>query len=331
MYKFVIGVDISKSTLDVGLKIADQKEIIHDSFLNKALGFKHFLEWAKPLVEDMNQLVVCIEHTGYYTHAFCDFLQKKNITFSLINPLQIKRSMGMRRGKTDKRDSEMIALYGIRFQDDLIVSKVLDKELLTLQLLLAQRKRLLNMELSLKRSTKHLKHCLPKSYNGKINKENLCLEKIIKGKRIDVEEEILRLIRENPPLDRNYKLLLSIPGVGKQTAQYTILYSSNFQKISEPRKFACYSGVVPFHHQSGTSINKPSRVSYYSNKTMKSLLNFAAMSAVKVDPELRKYYKKKVEDGKSKMSVLNAVRNKIVHRIFAVVKRGTPFVSKPVF
>ena len=64
---------------------------------------------------------------------------------------------------------------------------------------------------------------------------------------------------------------------------------------------------------------------------MKSLLNFAAMSAVKVDPELKKYYKKKVEDGKSKMSVLNAVRNKVVHRIFAVVKRGTPFVLKPVF
>lgn len=331
MYKFVIGVDISKSTLDVGLKIADQQQINHNSFLNKSLGFKHFSEWIKPLVEDMNQLVVCMEHTGYYTHAFCTFLQRKHIAFSLINPLQIKRSMGMRRGKTDKRDSEMIALYGMRFQEDLIVSKVLDKELLTLQLLLAQRKRLLDMELSLKRSIKHLKHCLPKSCNVKIVKEDIKLEQSLTKKRIETEEEIVSLIGQLPLMERNYKLLLSIPGVGRQTAQYVILYSRNFQRIRDPRKFACYSGVVPFAHQSGSSINRPPRVSYYSNKTMKSLLNFAALSAVKSDPELKKYYEKKVDEGKSKMSVLNAVRNKIVHRIFAVVKRGTPYVARPVF
>ena len=331
MYKFVIGVDISKFTLDVSLKIASRQEITHDSFLNKPLGFKHFLEWLKPQVDDLDQLVVCMEHTGYYTHAFCSFLQKKHIAFSLINPLQIKRSMGMRRGKTDKRDSEMIALYGMRFQEDLKVSKVLDKELLTLQLLLAQRKRLLDMELSLKRSIKHLKHCIPKSYNSKIVKENTGLEQKLAQKRIKVEEEIERLIGQVPQMERNYKLLLSIPGVGQQTAQYVILYSRNFERIREARKFACYSGVVPFAHQSGSSINRRPRVSYYSNKTMKSLLNFAAMGAVKSDPELKKYYEKKVGEGKSKMSVLNAVRNKIVHRIFAVVKRGTPFVRRPVF
>ena len=87
-------------------------------------------------------------------------------------------------------------------------------------------------------------------------------------------------------MQRNYNLLLSIPGVGQQTAQYVILYSRNFERIRDPRKFACYSGVVPFAHQSGSSINRPPRVSYYSNKRMKSLLNFAAMGAVKADPEL---------------------------------------------
>jgi len=58
---------------------------------------------------------------------------------------------------------------------------------------------------------------------------------------------------------------------------------------------------------------------------MKSLLHLAAMSAIRLNNELRTYYRRKVGEGKNKMSVLNAVRNKIVHRIFAVVKNQTMY------
>ncbi|WP_340152280.1 hypothetical protein [uncultured Marivirga sp.] len=37
---------------------------------------------------------------------------------------------------------------------------------------------------------------------------------------------------------------------------------------------------------------------------------------------------RKVEEGKGKMSAINAVRNKLLHRVVAVVKRGTPYVEK---
>ena len=89
---------------------------------------------------------------------------------------------------------------------------------------------------------------------------------------------------------------------------------------------APYAGIAPFEKQSGTSLNTKSRVSHYANKKMKVLLNLAASSAIQADPELKTYYNRRIENGKSKMSTLNIVRNKIVHRIFAVVKRGTPFV-----
>ena len=52
----------------------------------------------------------------------------------------------------------------------------------------------------------------------------------------------------------------------------------------------------------------------------------AALAAVRFDNELKAYYKRKVEEGKNKMSVLNAVRNKLIHRIMAVLKRRTPYV-----
>ena len=44
------------------------------------------------------------------------------------------------------------------------------------------------------------------------------------------------------------------------------------------------------------------------------------MSAIRLNNDLRKYYLRKTEEGKNKMSVLNAVRNKIIHRVYAVIK-----------
>jgi len=64
---------------------------------------------------------------------------------------------------------------------------------------------------------------------------------------------------------------------------------------------------------------------------MKSILNFGAMNAIRNDPELRAYYLRKTKQKSSKMLVLNAVRNKLIHRMFAVVKRQTPYVVKPAF
>ncbi|WP_439559539.1 transposase, partial [Dyadobacter sp.] len=95
--------------------------------------------------------------------------------------------------------------------------------------------------------------------------------------------------------------------------------------ITEPRKMACYCGIVPFDHQSGTSIRKQPKVSIYADKSMKSILHLAAMSAIRFDNKLRTYYLRKVAEGKNKMSVLNAVRNKIVHIIFALIKNQATY------
>lgn len=60
---------------------------------------------------------------------------------------------------------------------------------------------------------------------------------------------------------------------------------------------------------------------------MKRLLHLSAMIASHSDNELRNYYQKRLDEGKHRMEVLNIIRNKIVARVFAVVKRGTPYVE----
>jgi len=104
------------------------------------------------------------------------------------------------------------------------------------------------------------------------------------------------------------------------TALNVIVATNEFEKISEVKKLACYAGIAPFEHTSGTSIRGKTRVSKLANMTLKKLLTLAAMSAIKWNEEIKVYYKRKVAEGKNKMSVLNAVRNKLISRIFACVK-----------
>ncbi|WP_027420416.1 transposase, partial [Crocinitomix catalasitica] len=98
--------------------------------------------------------------------------------------------------------------------------------------------------------------------------------------------------------------------------------------IKEAKKYACYSGVVPFDYSSGTSVNKRSRVSPMANKSIKTILHMAAMSAIQCEGDLKHYYLRKVAEGKNKMSVLNAVRNKLILRIFSCVNQNRIYQKK---
>lgn len=331
MYNLVIGLDISKSTLDATLVRFGEKESAHDSFLNKKLGFQQLDRWIRRAVSGEDRVLVCMEHTGHYAQKLVAFLRGRSYDVAQVNPLKIKRSMGLRREKSDKADSMAIALYGLRFQEDLRVNASTDAEFLDLQLLLAHRKRVQEKVLAFQRQEKYLRHCLSNACAKVIVKDLLRFKKYFAKELRRIDALVDRFVEQHPGIGRNYDLLVSIPGIGRIIALYTILYTKNFEQIACPRKFACFAGVVPFRNESGTSVRKGSRVSFYANRKLRGMLNFGAMNAVKADPQLKAYYQKKTAEKNSKMLVLNAVRNKLVHRMFAVVRRGTPYVARPVF
>jgi transposase len=122
-------------------------------------------------------------------------------------------------------------------------------------------------------------------------------------------------------------LVSSVKGVGLILGVNFLVYTGGFTLFDDWRKFACYSGIAPFEYQSGSSIKGKKKVSQIANKTIKALLSNAACSCIQFSEELKSYYKKRLAEGKSKMSTQNIIRNKIVARVFAVVKRGSPFVE----
>lgn len=330
MEKMVVGIDISKATIDACIvNASDVQERYHDSFLNKLFGFKQLMQWVNS--KESKEVFYCIENTGYYSRSLCDFLKSNHLEFAQVNAAEIKMSMGIKREKSDPSDALMIAMYGIKFPERVYKNTLLETKLLGVQLLLSQRKMLQEKELAFQRSLKLTRHCLPTDKVAKLLvKDNLRHRKYLQKERKKIENSLEEYIDQFPDIKHNYELLKSIPGIGSIIALQTIVQTHNFEQIKCARKFSCYCGVAPFKNESGTSIRKGTRVSFFGHKGLKRILNFGAMNAVKCDPQLRLYYQRKVGEGKSKMSVLNAVRNKLIHRMFATVKRGTPYVIQAV-
>ena len=142
-----------------------------------------------------------------------------------------------------------------------------------------------------------------------------------------IEKLIQALISNNDLLNQQNKLLLSVPGIGTQTAANMIASTNAFTSFSNWRKYACHCGVAPFEYSSGSSVKGRTKVNHMANKKLKSLLNMAALSAKKYDTEISHYFERKVKEGKNKMLVLNAIRCKVISRAFAVINRNSPFVN----
>lgn len=140
-----------------------------------------------------------------------------------------------------------------------------------------------------------------------------------------IENKIVNLINENVELKNQYERIQTIPGVGKVLETSMIVKTKGFTDIKTACKMACYSGVAPFDHRSGSSKYHKPRVSTMADKEFKKVLHLAALSTIRLDNDLAKFYKRKVEQGKNKMSVLNAIRNKIIHRIYAIIKNNSVY------
>ena len=102
-----LGLDISKLHFDA---VLHQKKL-HRQFENNQSGFKALSKWIKNMKYSWNDILVCFENTGYYSLDISYYLHSNNIDYIQEHGLQIKRSIGFRRGKSDKADAFDIAFY----------------------------------------------------------------------------------------------------------------------------------------------------------------------------------------------------------------------------
>lgn len=327
-YKAFIGIDISKETIDVAIRTKVIKEPLHEKFENDKKGYNSMLSWIKKQagISGMESFF-CMEHTGVYALPLACFLTEKQVPFRLENPYHLKHSMGIQRGKDDKADAKMIARYAYMHHEELRLTEFPGFILIRLQSLLSHRERLVKTRKMYNVAPKELSEFSGKEVHSFISDESKEIVELLEIKIKSAEKEIETLIANDEGLKKNFELTRSVKGVGLVIAAYMLVYTQNFTSITDSRRFASYSGIAPFGAKSGTSINKSPHVSHLANKRMKSLLNNGAWVAVKYDKELKTYYNRKLKEGKHELVIINAVRNKLVGRVFATIKRGTPYVE----
>lgn len=330
--KFFLGIDVSKPYFDVSiLKVTDHEK--HDietvRFGNSLVGIKTFDKWLKKLKVpfDENTLLV-IENTGIYHRQLWSYCNQKQLPIHIGNSAHIKWSFGIARGKNDKIDSVRLCRYAFKESDTLKATPALVPQLLQLKDLMTSRTKLLSQKNSIKVYLKELSNVTDKAIQNILEKAHkTAIEGIIKSIKT-IEVQIGEIISTNVAFKRNYDLLITVPGVGKLLAVYLICCTNNFATKITGKQLACYAGVVPFDHTSGISVKGRSRVHTMANKTLKKMLHLSALSAMQYYQEFKTYYNRKKEEGKHSMSILNAIRNKIVLRAVAVVNNKAPYVDK---
>ena len=226
-----------------------------NSLATPAVGRSFFL------AKSVRICAVCSSSVLLILYSLLDFLTRKNYAIWLENALAIKKSLGFQRGKSDQLDAQRIAQYAFRFKDK--AQRWLPDRAVIRQLkaLVSIRERFIKARASLSQPLNEYKRFMPASY--KMFKEGCKgswqgIAKDIKA----VEKQLEELIKADEKLKEQYTIATSVKGIGPVTACQMILCSGEFTKKQTGKQLACYAGVVPFAHSSGSSVRGRARGSH---------------------------------------------------------------------
>jgi len=327
MKKFFVGIDVSKLTFDVAYHNGSNPVYLGD-FENNETGFKEMLEQLKKVTKRRkNSWFFCFENTGVYSKVLFGFLSSLNFACREENPLHLSRSLGLKRGKNDEIDSSDICQYAFEKRDSIKASEPLSNQLTKLRKTLSYRDLLVRQKVSIELALKDQQAAMDEKLFEKLMERNTEMISLIKKQIKQLDEIIEAIIDEDESTATNHWLAQSVIGIGPVISAYLIAYTNNYECFGDARAFACYCAIAPFPFQSGTSIKKNNKISYMGHKKIKSLLSNGAKAAIRYDKELMRYYERKMAEGKIYGVVINNVKNKLIGRVFAVIKRQTPFVD----
>lgn len=327
MYKFFIGCDMSKDWFDMAY-FDETKPIYVGKFDNDEIGFVKFLKTIQSITSiPSSKWFICFENTGVYSKKFLQWLDVNGIPCKEENPLKIHHSQGMRRGKSDKSDSLAICTYAFEKRASLVESKPDRPLIIKLKQLVSRRELLVKKKVAIEVSLKEQKNLMEPDILKFLTEQNKQLVGLIKDQIKQVEVLITQVMEQDDQMKTNAKLAQSVIGIGPVITSYVMAFTNNFQSINDARKFCSYIGVAPFKHKQTGKAKGVMRVSHMANKRLKALISNGAISAMINDPGIKKYYHRKIAEGKPVGLVINAIKNKLMHRLFAVIRRQEPYVK----
>lgn len=309
----VLGIDISKATFDVALLCGTEtRKPKARKFDNRPIGFQALTTWLAK--QNVPQVHAVLEATGAYGDALAEFLHAAGHTVSIVNPAQIKAfgQVELQRNKTDRADAALIARFGWRqrpapWTPPAPEQRELQALMRHLDDLIEQRTQVSN-----RLTDGRLTPAVKQSWQQVLT----TLEAQIAATKEQVESHFA----QHPPLKKQRDLLDSIPGIGPETAARLLAEIPQLGELDSARAAAAYSGLTPRRHQSGTSVNAPSRMSKIGNARVRYALYFPAITALRCDPSFKKLAARLAAKGKHQMQIIGAAMHKLVRLAYGVIK-----------
>ena len=325
MKKIFIGIDVSKETVDVSFVSSDFQSTPEylAQYSNDSSGYRAMVRDLRAVLPGVSsgQWLFCCETTGAYDRRLCHWLVDHGLLIWRESALQIKQSLGIRRGKNDKTDSMAIADYARRHPDKFVAFAKPSGQMAALKDLYLYRQTLADRIKSCKNRIKAIR-----SQGASASAASSFILRDIKSEMSRLEQSLKKCERameeaigSDPRLEKNYRHLKSIKGFGLVLSVALMVFSGNFETVATANKMATYCGIASFRKVSGSTLDAREDVSSLSNRRLKGMLTMAARCSIRYDTAMRRYFEAKTAQGKPYGVAINNVKNKLIHLAYALV------------
>jgi transposase len=307
------GIDVSNQVFDATRN--SHGRIVRKCFSNDKRGHRQFIRWA---VIGSSGARVALEATGIYHLQLALALDEaEQIELMVINPFAARRFIQahMVRAKTDVTDADGILEFVQRMPFKRWQAP--RQDILQLQSL-AHRAAQLGKDLSRERSRLHAarragRHCAAAQQDLEQHIEHL-------RERLErIRKQACAVIANDRQLADANRLIITAPGFAAISSMKLLAELTLLPADMRAPQWVAHAGLDPRAYQSGSSINRPRRISKQGNSRIRSILFIAALTAVRRDPYVAAFYEKLLQRGKKKMLALVAVMRKLLHAIWGML------------
>ena len=314
------GIDVAAKTLEA--KRRRGEELTAQRFENDAAGHRALLKWVGPRAQ------VCIEATGVYHLQLALTLRAGGVQVMVINPRVAKdfgRALG-NRSKTDKVDAEVLLEYLERMRF------VEWQPPRTAVFELREHGRRITELVQACVDEKNRAHAKSSSRLSRVILDDVKAHIAQIEKRIDrIEASAMKVIRSEQDLLEQYEILKGIPGVGHRSAILLLTELAVLDPTMTVKQIVAYAGLDPRCYESGTSVEKPPRISKTGNARLRAILYMNALSAIRHQRGARLFFVGLVARGKKRKQALVAVMRKLLHAVWIVLQRRIRFDGAVLF
>lgn len=325
MIQSVLGIDVSKDTLDMVL-LKDQSNA-YASFTNNEVGYRKLSRWL--ISQNAGWVHACLEATGQYGDGIAEHLYRAGHAVSVVNPVRIKRygDSKLHRNKTDKADASLIAEFCYKEKPALWAP---------LPAYLKQLRQVVRRLDDLQSNFQQERNRLSSGVTDPWVIEDIRDHLTELSNRIQALKKVLfQLVAETTELKEQSTLLLTIPGIGNLTAARLLAEMGDISCFEDAPQLAAYAGLNPKGFRSGSSVHKKTRISKEGRALLRHILYMPAIVARSHNPIIRTFCDRLAQRGLPNMAIIAAAMRKLLHLVFGILKHKQPFdpnyLMKPAF